>query len=285
MRKTLCLTLAAALAALAVPAALEAEIEFRLTGGMSLQSGGDLNRGAQGMFEFYDALFRALGYVTRGEFTPAQAGYSVGGDIIFRFHTNFGIGLGAGYMSAALTSVDEFQGAAGGGEASHKVAASALPLRLNLFYFLPVGGGEKFNVVCHAGLGYYLARAGYTFRLDSGGGWLEQEYDCSANGLGFHGGIGLEVALSPQFGLVFEAVGRYADIGGFEGDKTVRNSAGGSASTPGTLTYFELNAATGTFSMLDVTSSDISGPGIDEVRDARVHFSGLSLSVGAFLRF
>jgi len=287
MKRIATLTLAAALAALSFPAAAEAQfgVKARVYGGMSLLSGGDLNKGAEGMFNFYDAYFRALGFATRGEFTPAQAGFNLGGDLIFQFNPSIGLGLGAGYTSAALTSVDEFQGAGGSGAISHRVRSAALPLRLSFFYFLPVAGGEKYNVVFHAGLGYYLSRAGHTFRLESGGSWLEQDLDCSGKGLGFHGGIGLEIALSGNMGLILEAGGRYAAFAGFEGDKTVRNSLGAIVATRGKLYYFEFSPTGGTFPQLDVSDTEIAGPGIGSLREAEVQFTGLSVTIGVFLRF
>lgn len=279
MKRIVCTLAILGLLGLCLPAQSQAQSRFtlRLSGGLNMLDGGDLNTGAEGWFNFWDALAQAFGNTTSGTFSAANLGLNFGGDFIFKFNESMGVGIGAGLLSASKESVMSFSNAGGSGTFTHKVTASAIPLRLSFFYYLPVS--SSMNVVFNAGLGYYLAKANYLLTEDAGGTPVTDEIDASGSGLGFHGGLGLEIALMPNLGILVDLSGRFASCGGFEGDET----SGGTVH--GKVYAFDDNTGIGTFHFITVETTLPSGAGISNAAEAKVSFTGFSLVAGFFVRF
>jgi hypothetical protein len=280
MKRIICVVAIFGLIGLCLPAQSQAQSRFtlRLNGGLNMLDGGDLNAGAEGWFNFWDAFATAFGNTTSGTFSAAKLGLNFGGDFIFQFTPSMGVGIGAGMLSASKESVMDFSNPGGSGTITHNVTASAIPLRLSFFYFLPAS--PTINVVFHAGLGYYLAKADYKMTLSGGGTTTTDEMDTSGNGLGFHGGLGVEIALMQNMGIMAELAGRFASFGGFEGDET----DGGT--THGKLYYYDDNLGSfGTYPTIVIDNSLPSGSGISNAREASVSFTGFSFVAGIFFRF
>jgi hypothetical protein len=280
MKKFLCLLVCLVVVGFLLPAQAEAQLRFgfKAYGGLNMLNGGDLNAGAEGWFDFWDYFATAFGNATDGEFSPAKLGLNFGGEILVMFTPNMGVGLGAGMLSAAKESVMEWSNASYNGEFTHTVKASAIPIRLSFYYMFPAG--SKMNVFFNAGAGYYLAKANYKFVMTSSGSSpTTMEHDASGGGIGFHGGLGLEYALSPMFGIVAELMGRFASVGGLEGEQ--RNGT----IDEGTLYYLEANLGTQSFPLIGVYDTKPSGSGISDAREAKVGFTGFSFVIGFFVRF
>lgn len=64
------------------------------------------------------------------------------------------------------------------------------------------------NFRLQAGGGYYLAKLNYQLRVEYPGYFEDRLYDAKGGGIGFHGGLGLEINLSPMVGLFFDLTGR-----------------------------------------------------------------------------
>jgi len=280
MKHYSCIFSIVALISLCLPAQSQAQSKFtfRLSGGLNLLDGGDLNTGAEGSFNVWQAMAHLAGNATSGTFSAAKLGLNFSGDFIFKFNESMGVGIGAGMLSAAKESVMTFSSAWVSGDITHQVKASAIPLRLGFFYFLPVG--PTMNVVFNAGLGYYLAKANYTMIGTAGGTSETIELDASGGGLGFHGGLGLEIALMPNLGILVDLSGRFASFGGFEGDQT-----GGGTTIPGTLYAFDGSSALGNFHRIIIQAALPSGSGISHAAEAKVSFTGFSFVAGFFFRF
>jgi opacity protein-like surface antigen len=281
MKRMVCILAILGLIGLCLPAQSQAQSKFsiRLSGGLNMLDGGDLNTGAEGLFDFWDALVRGLGNTTSGVFSAANLGLNFGGDFIFKFNENMGVGLGAGMLSASKESVMSFSNPGGHGDFTHKVTASAVPLRLSFFYYLPVG--STMNVVFNAGLGYYLAKANYLLTVTGGGTTVTMESDASGSGLGFHGGLGLEIALMPNLGILVDLSGRFASFGGFEG-KEIDN---GATAVSGKLYAYDLSSTLGNFHVIVIDNTLPSGVGISHAAEAKVSFTGFSFVAGFFFRF
>jgi len=278
MKRIVSLIVCLGILALFLPSSSQAQMRFgfKAYGGLNMLNGGDLNAGAEGWFDFWDWFASILGYTTTGEFAGAKLGLNFGGEFLLMFNPNMGIGIGAGMLSASKTSI--WEGTLGTYTVTmdHTVKASAIPLRLSFYYFIPAGA--NMNVFFNAGAGYYLAKANY-MNVETNSGTYTTEYDASGSGLGFHGGLGLEYALSPMFGIVAELQGRFASFAGFEGEE--RNGT----TYEGTLYYFEGDLGTMTFPMIVIDDTKPSGTGVSNAREAKVDFSGFSFVVGFFVRF
>jgi len=283
MKRTLCILTIAAFIGLCLPAQSAAQSRFtlRLTGGLNMLDGGDLNSGAEGWFDLYQIVAQALGNSTSGDFSAAKLGLNLGGDFIFKFNESLGLGIGAGFLSASKESVMTFSTPFSRGDINHQVEASAIPLRLGFFYFLPVG--PTMNVVFNAGLGYYLAEAKYAATATSGGISLTDKIDASGGGLGFHGGLGLEIALMTNLGILVDLSGRFASFAGFEGEQL--NQSGIIMSGSGKLYATDINSGLGAYRLLVVRSTSPSGSDVVSSAEAKVSFSGFSLTAGFFFRF
>ncbi len=278
MKRVLSILTVAAFIGLCLPAQSQAQsrFTFRLAGGLNMLDGGDLNTGAEGWFDIWQALAHSGGHSTSGDFSPAKLGLNFSGDFVFKFNESLGVGIGAGMLSASKESVMTVSGP-GGGDATHRIKASAVPLRLGFFYFLPVG--SAMNVVFNAGLGFYLAKANYRMIL-TGAGTSTIEFDTSGNGIGFHGGLGLEIALAPNLGILVDLSGRFASFGGFEG-KQINDGT----TTSGKLWAFDSSSLLGNVHGITVQATAPSGPGVSNAAEAKVSFTGFSFAAGFFFRF
>ncbi|MBN2199805.1 MAG: hypothetical protein JW747_08160 [Candidatus Aminicenantes bacterium] len=278
MKRIVSLFVCLGILALFLPSTSQAQMKFgfKAYGGLNMLNGGDLNAGAEGWFDFWDFITTAYGYSTDGEFAAAKLGMNFGGEFLLMFNPNMGVGLGVGMLSASKSSLMTATAGSYVLDFDHTVKASAIPIRLSFYYFMPAGA--NMNVFFNAGAGYYLAKANYTYVLTNSS-TETTEYDMSGGGLGFHGGLGLEYALSPMFGIVAELQGRFASFAGFEGEQ--RNGT----TYSGTLYYFEGDLGTSTFPLITIDDTMPSGSGVSNAREAKVDFSGFSFVVGFFVRF
>jgi len=261
---------------LCLPAQSQAQsrFSFRLAGGLNILDGGDLNTGGEGWFDLWEAGVLYAGIATSGDYSAAKLGLNFGGDFIFKFNESMGVGIGAGMLSASKESVLAYSSLTGSGVFTHRVKASAVPLRLGFFYYLPVG--STMNVVFNAGLGYYLAKANYQSIILGD----TVEYDASGGGLGFHGGLGLEIVLMPNLGILLDLSGRFASCGGFEGEE-IRYGL----TTSGRMYAFDGADPLGTFHVILIAETKPSGIGVSHTAEAKISFTGFSFLAGFFFRF
>jgi hypothetical protein len=279
MKKSAMLCLLGVLSLILAPSAMNAgQFSFRLFGGGGYLSGGDLNKGLQGWEDFYTGLYDYNYSAEKtGSFNPVHLGFNFGGDVVFRLNSNWAVGLGTEFLEAKKTTNILFQSPAKTWDWEYYGKLSAVPLILSVFYFLPLD--DKFTLEFHAGLGYYFAKT----QLDSRTKGSETDtyiIDAKANGLGFHGGVGLEMKLASNVSLLVEAAGRYASISGFTGNVTM----GGGGGWDGTLYYFEgTTSYFGNYSYIDLNISAPSGEAFTTVREAKIDFSGLSFRVGVVI--
>jgi hypothetical protein len=257
---------------------------FRFYGGLNYLSGGDVNEGGQGWVDYYtaDTLHN---YTTSGEFKPLHMGFDFGGDFVIQITPQIGIGLGSGYIAASKTfSLDYEHIPWDIVVLTSETKMSAIPLRLSFFYSLPLGSMINFRF--QAGAGYYLASLNYHLRVEDPGYFEDRLYDTKGGGIGFHGGLGLEINLSPMVGLFVDLTGRYASFANFKGDDTVSSSGGSLTTHDSDLYFFKLNdLGYGIFPMLFMDTTEPSGTDISDVRLAKVDFSGFSFFTGFIFRF
>jgi len=268
-----------------VAAPARARLGLRLWGGLNTLSGGDLNEGTKGWFEYY-RLDELNSYTPGGEFQPTHLGYDLGGDLLFQFSPVLGIGVGAGYLTASRSfSLNYTRPGWDPVVYTSKTALGAVPLRLSLYYSLPLG--PSFHITFHLGGGYYLANLKLHIRAENPTYFEDYDFhQATGGGLGFHGGLGLEIALSEAVSLVLDLTGRWAVISNFHGDFTVSNTWSHGTTPDADLYFFKaLDPPFGTFPLLFMSSAEPSGPAFSDVRRARIDLSGLSSVVGLVFRF
>lgn len=250
-------------------------LKLRIFGGGDYLQGGDLNRGLQGWTDYWKANLNAQGYTQQtGSFNPVHLGLNVGGDVILLLSPHWGLGLGTEYIMATKSSALTFQSTTKVINWDILGKAQALPAKLSLFYFIPLT--DSLTITFHAGAGYYSAKT----RL---GSKQESDYiiDANGTGIGYHGGIGLEIKFFTGASLFIEGAGRYATLSGFEGNVTID----GDHAWDGKLYYWEAkHTYIDNYGYIDLLMGAPGGSAFKFVRDAEIDFSGFSLRAGIAIR-
>ena len=264
------------------PEAIPPPVQQRLfslcfSGGGNLALGGDLNRGAQGLADFF---LDSLNAETQDSVHPLRLGYVLGGEVLFPLADNVYLGLGADYLRASRQSVAQLSK----GSASYTYSTGprlwAIPLRAFLAY-APV---PFLNM--RIGVEYFLAQAGYYYRWQAAeDDWQEWTGEASARGLGVLAGLELEWSLSPNFSLVVELVGRYAPLTGFSGTGSYLDSQDVANEEDGKLYYYETRLGSAVYPLLFISRRVPSEAGVYNPRPAEADFSGAALRAGFKLTF
>jgi hypothetical protein len=280
MRKIFVLfcVLVLSLALLQTPARAQSKFGFKVSGGLIYAGGGDINAGVQGWYDFYHDYLQLLGYSATGTYSPFHLGMDFQGEFLFNLSPEMALGLGAGYLSVSKDSA--LTGTSGSKTITltFQPKVHAIPITFNFHYYLPAGNTLKF--VLTAGVGYYLTKIDHT--LGATGSGSVEKYDFSAGGFGFHGGVGLDLALSPAVSLVLDLLGRYATASGYTGSYT----SGSTTHTNVNLYYYEGSfPGFGTYPQLTYDTTLPSGSGVNNAREAKLDLSGFSALIGFVFHF
>jgi hypothetical protein len=269
---------------LAGTAGAQVRFGLRLYGGFNYLSGGDVNDASKGWSDYYSQGV-LVSYTPSGKFEPIHLGFDFGGDFILQFTPQLGIGIGSGYMTASKTfSIDHTHSGWDNVVYTSDITMGAIPIKLSLYYFLPMG--PNINLILQAGGGYYMASLKYHFRAEDPSYYEDRDMDTKGGGVGFHGGLGLEIDFSPMVGFFIDLTGRYASISNFKGDFTISNTWSSAIVTDSNLYFFRYYEwPFGNFPLLMVSTTTPSGSGISDVRQAKIDFSGISALLGFIFRF
>lgn len=256
----------------------------KLSGGMNYLLVGDPNASLKGLADFLKDQASLGDDISEGEFKKIHFGLDLEGDVIFYLTPRFGISLGSGYIYG-MKGKDINKIISGGQTFTEEVKVSAIPVRLGVYYSLPLS--SRFGFFLNGGVGYYFVKWSEAYRNEWSGGWFTTEQEAKASGVGFHGGVGIELNLASNIALVLEGQGRYAKIGGFKGDEEFRAFIPDwGSSREGTLYYFEWLAWTENwYPMVDMSEEEPSGDRIRNVREAKVDFSGFTFRAGIKITF
>jgi opacity protein-like surface antigen len=278
MKKMLLLfcALVLSLALVYAPAQAQTKFGFKITGGLGYLGGGDLNTGLQGWSDAWSAIFGGSGYTVTGGYSAVHLGMDIGGEFLLQFDPSMAIGLGVGYLQASKSSTLTMTGFGSSAAFTWAPKVSAIPITATFYYFLPSSG--RVRIFLDAGLGYYLGKYTDAWHLEFFGP-TDETLDTTANGIGFHGGLGIEVPFSPAISFLFEARGRYASLGNFKGTDTTSFT-----STTGDVWIENLDTfGLGTFPLLTIdtgTPSSSTTP-----RQAKLDLSGFSAVIGFLFHF
>lgn len=267
------------------------KIDLRIHGGYSRLAAADVNAGSGGMFEFYKLIAEYGEYGYEGGYKPLHGGYDVGFDFVFLLSPRFGIGIGAGYLRCAGTGdlTLTMETAELGFES--KSALSALPVRLGLYYALPLGG--RLSLTANAGAVLYVGRMfNDHFRFEQDIYWGAQDIDADSVGfsdLGFQGGLGVDYRISPTMGFFIEAQGRYAKFKNFgEAAITAASYEAGSQTREGKIYLRSQNLATDPPAVFNTFVVESTPPAPDPpdilIREPEFDFSGFCLQAGVRIR-
>ncbi|MDD8025024.1 MAG: outer membrane beta-barrel protein [Acidobacteriota bacterium] len=276
--------LPAAILVLAVPAAAETRLSFGLKGGYAYAVFGDYNATSDGTRAVWTWL-GPTGSRIEGETPKLHSALDLALEMSLALSPSFAVCLSVGHLKAkngpfTYTLVSP----AGATILSHREEpyARAVPIDLTVRFY-PVAKG-RLRVYLAAGAGIYFARFDRSGIDDEGTSYFRSfRYDTTAVGLGLHGGLGVEAALTKAFGLLLEIEGRYAPIDDFTGTLTW-NDAAGQDSMSGTYYYYEgrlnIDEAKGLLFAADSPDSSF----YYGLRKGVIDFSGFSVRAGLFVR-
>ncbi|MCK4646718.1 MAG: hypothetical protein KAU46_10730 [Candidatus Aminicenantes bacterium] len=257
-------------------------LSVRLSGGLNIFFGGDIDKGTRGLYDSTADFLSSEGYTLDIRTRSFHRAVDIAGDIIFNLTPHIGIGLGAGYIRGVETSVltisrEDLDGLP---QVNSSPVINAVPIRLGLFFTLPIH--QLFAVSFNCGAALYQTK--YSYSLASN--WMDMKslyHTARAKSLGFHGGIGFEINLTPRAVFFIEGRGRYARISNLKGTAVEREwvvyDFVDSIKAKGTLYYLEDEK----YPYLAVLEEEPSGYKV--VRKAVFDFSGISLRAGIRFKF
>jgi len=266
------------------------KFSLKISGGIGSAAGGDFNALPEGVNSQAADLIPALGFTKTGELENPKWGPDFEAELVFSLSRNFEVGLGVGYQkrtkeSSLELSLDSLMNATLTWEPEY----SLIPLTLSGYYSFPIA--SKMNSFLKAGIGYYFAKVYLKLREEyesffGQDGWEEDEGDAKDSGFGFHGGLGIEYNLTGTISLFAEGMGRYLKITDWEFEGTT-SYASGVSKFSGTVWYMEVlqGEMSKYYPSLGVSEERPTGPGVRNVREAEVDFSGFSFRIGIRIRF
>ncbi len=260
-------------------AGAESPFSLSVWGGAGLTLVGDLNKGAEGLADFYQAQTLRT---ADGAVSPVRAGFQFGGEAAFTIAPGFKIAFGAEYLRASresvLTlSVDDVLPST----LTVKPGFSALPVYTAFIYY-PLD-----FLYLKAGVGYYFARVRYRYEFTFGEALRDWQGEADAGGAGLLGGIGVDLTLARGLGLTAELSGRYAVISGFTGNNAYLDE---NLAEPyieeGRLYAFDARTTSQTaYSLVFIREKKPAESGVEKAREAKLDLSGLSLRFGLKYKF
>jgi hypothetical protein len=259
---------------------------LRLSAGWSSLDGGDFSRGLLGWLDLWAHAGSLWGIQTDVTGGPGSWAAALGADVLFPLTSWLSFGMGAAWVSASdlYTSSAEGNGGLVPDAQSIEMTPRALPVRASLFGRIPLSG--RLDVSMNAGVSYYyLARARAVYRRDWEDYWEEDAFDLKTSGLGYHGGLGLELELGRHVSVFVEGQVNRARLSKFFGTIDRASSEGGEESREGTLYALEFGLGDGeTFPLVDVLDQAPAGPAFSRAAEAVIDFGGFGLAVGLLLR-
>jgi len=270
------------------------KLGFKFTGGINYQLLGDGDANLRGLqMHTADFINANSGYTLEQSVIPlvAHFGYEFDADVIIFLTPQFGISLGTGYVRGGTLFGSGYQRVTTASTEetwSFDVAASATPIKVGIYYTFSsvfVAKGKKSSYL-FAGIGLYSAKYSSLEKYTHQTYWENFSDTAKASGIGFFAGYGGESWINPHFATIYEISGRYANIGGFTGNRQINNN-GILFSDSGKLYFFEWQASnTGNWYPGTEVSADVpSGSNRRNAREAKIDLSGVGFKFGIKINF
>jgi hypothetical protein len=241
---------------------------------------GALNEGAQGLADLYSAQ---LGIPADRDVAGARLGLLYGGEVGIPLARGIFLTVGVERFFGAKESGIEFV-RAGGVEPDTFTARpkfATMPVRAAIVTY-PL----EF-VFVRIGAAYHFASCEYRYRFTHDDFWQEWTGEAKAGGFGVLGGLGLDWALAENVAVFAEISGHYAPISGFDGTGTFQDSTLAEPTIEEGLLYsYDARILGQTkYPLLYIRNKIPSEAGVENARQAKVDFSGVSLRLGFRLGF
>jgi len=253
---------------------------FTLSAGANYAQGGDLNRGAKGLADFFGARLGAEGDRT---VAPVHISYLFGGEVAVALFSRFYIAAGADFFLSSRETQISYSPDTTASKFRAKPRFQAVPAKLAIVFY-----PAKFFCL-KLGVAYYFAKCSYYYRYENNDFWQEWRGEASANSFGYFGGLGFELAFADNLSLVVEALGQYAPIKEFKGTNIYLDSDMNEPyQEQGQLYAYDAISITTQkiFPFLFIGEKKPSKDAyVENQRPATVDFSGFSLRMGFKVKY
>jgi hypothetical protein len=248
------------------------KLSLKVNGGGTYLIGGDFNKACDG-FRDYEHSIAGVGETIVDNLKKLRLGFQFGGEVLYEISPRLAAGVEIGYLSASVDS--GFERTAFLFKQTLSPTLSAVPIMLNVHYFLPLFPKIRLNVM--AGAGAFISRLTYGYDIVStsypySGTWKPE----AKTVFGAKAGVGLEYSLSNRIALTFDIGGRFAEVQGLAGPWSGTYS-GVQKNGTGTLYYYEYD---GQYPMIGIWETLSSAGHYQNAREAKISLSGLSALVG-----
>jgi len=263
-----CLSLCVFLAA----TAYGAKLSLKFNGGGTYLMGGDYNKSMDGWRD-YEQTVLGPAETFVDNMKKLGLGFQFGGELMYELSPSLAAGIELGYLSASVESW--FSRTWHNYKLTLTPTLSAIPITLNIHYFMPFGSNLKLHAV--AGAGACLSNLNYKYDIEDSaypynGTWKPKTKIV----FGAKAGVGIELALSGNIALTFDVIGRYAEVKGFTGAYSGDYNGVPKSGTV-TLFYYDYD---GTYPLVGLYETAPSGSHIQNVREAKFSLSGVSALIG-----
>ncbi len=239
---------------------------------------GDINQGAQGLADYY--AFQ-LG-TNKRTVNEVHLALLFGAEVLVPLSPQFALSAGAEYYGASRASTVTFGSSAAITAFGATPEFRAIPVKLGLVY-----SPARFF---YGKIGFLaaFAKAGYDYRVTYADKSTEQwTGQATATGLGFFGGLGLDLEISPRFAFIAELSAQSAKIKGFSGTDTHQKSTLAEPETQkGRLYAFVAQPHPDqSFPLVFVRDKLPTEAFVANPREASLDLTGLALKAGFKIRF
>lgn len=245
---------------------------FTLFTGGNYAGGGDLNKGALGLADYYSGV---LGITGKGAVKPVHYSFSFGGEFSFSLTSRLSLAVEIESFQGEKESLTDFGQVTQEYHIKTRPKLSAVPVGISVSYaFTPA-------LYIKGGLSYYFAGCSYLYQIQEDDQLLEWMGEANARGLGLQGALGFTRSIGSRLGVVVELAGHLAKINGFQGKDTFQNSSGQTLIEKGTLYLIQAELSEQqSYPLLFIRESKPHEAGVVDAREARIDFSGFSLKIG-----
>ena len=258
-------------------------ISLKLGGGYQLFSGGTITSGASGIFEQIVDMASDSCAITE-DINPKSlhAGTSMVGDIVYNLGRRTGLGLRLEYLNAKSSSSLRYN--FGNPFQTYSTwstpDATVFVLRPGFHYDHPLN--RLLTLSVNGGPALYLVTFEYGHEFIGPQGKNTVFLKTKAHGLGFQGGLGLEMRLNRRSAIFLEAQGRLGKISDFKGDEThyrTWNFQAWTVKTKGFLYYREDGEHPGLAVLEEESAGKLN------CRRATLNLGGVNFAAGLRVRF
>ena len=248
------------------------KLSLKFNGGGTYLMGGDFNKACDGTRDYIKSILGPTENFV-DNLKKLGLGFQFGGEVLYELSPSLAAGVEIGYLSASVQS--GFERPAISYKQTLTPTLSAVPITLNMHYFIRLGAKMKLNVM--AGAGAFISNLNYEYAIESisypySGTWKPETKIV----FGAKAGVGLECGLSDNIALTFDIGARFAEIKGFKGPWS-GTYVGMERSGTGTLYYYEYDGQYPLVGIYEILSSEGH---YQNVREGKFSLSGLSALIG-----